>query len=268
MEFRRAREDDLPTIVAMLADDPHGKRREDPSAELPIAYARALAAIDADPSHLVIVADDGGTIAGFLQLSFLPNLTYTGGTRAQIEGVRVAKDRRGGATGGELIVHAVELAEARGARLVQLTCDKGRPEVIDFYQGLGFFASHEGLKLHLQLAAQAEAEAAPRPSDEPLALPDVERVLADELSEWSLEVSGAESSISRTFEFTSFAAAVRFMTAMAPACDELNHHPTQTNVFRRVHVALSTHSAGNRVTALDLELARRHDAGRRRHDGV
>jgi hypothetical protein len=33
--------------------------------------------------------------------------------------------------------------------MVQLTSDKARPDAIRFYESLGFVASHEGMKLHL-----------------------------------------------------------------------------------------------------------------------
>jgi 4a-hydroxytetrahydrobiopterin dehydratase len=39
--------------------------------------------------------------------------------------------------------------------------------------------------------------------------------------------------------------------------EELNHHPDWTNVYHRVAVRLNTHDAGGRVTAKDVELARR-----------
>ena len=47
---------------------------------------------------------------------------------------------------------AIEKARARGCHMVQLTTDKSRPAALRFYESLGFAASHEGLKLHLDLA--------------------------------------------------------------------------------------------------------------------
>ena len=82
-----------------------------------------------------------------LQLSFIPGLTYQGGWRGLIEGVRVAKAYRGQGIGKVLIQGAVERCVQKGCTLVQLTTDKQRPEALAFYQSLGFMNSHHGLKL-------------------------------------------------------------------------------------------------------------------------
>jgi ribosomal protein S18 acetylase RimI-like enzyme len=49
-----------------------------------------------------------------------------------------------------MIEYAIERAAARSCRIVQLTTDKQRPRAIAFYERLGFVASHEGMKLHLE----------------------------------------------------------------------------------------------------------------------
>ena len=147
--FRPARADDVPRIVALLADDPLGARREDARDPLPPAYHAAFAAIDADPNNELIVADAGGAVVGVLQLTCIPYLTYRGGWRALIEGVRVAASHRGAGLGEALLRHAIARARERGCHLVQLTSDKQRPDALRFYERLGFVASHEGFKLHL-----------------------------------------------------------------------------------------------------------------------
>ena len=83
-----------------------------------------------------------------MQLTFIPYLTYQGGIRAQIEAVRIKKDKRGLGLGEEMFKWAIERAKGRGAHVLQLTSDKQRPEAIKFYEKLGFTASHEGMKLH------------------------------------------------------------------------------------------------------------------------
>ncbi len=95
------------------------------------------------------MAESEGRVVATLQLSFLPNLTYQGGWRAQIEGVRVARDQRGRGLGRQLIQWAIERARARFCVLVQLTTDKKRPAAIRFYRDLGFEPSHEGMKFIL-----------------------------------------------------------------------------------------------------------------------
>ncbi|ACY95869.1 GCN5-related N-acetyltransferase [Thermomonospora curvata DSM 43183] len=149
MTFREAVRDDLPTIVRLLADDPLGSTRETPGEELPEPYWRAFEAIEKDPNNAIIVAEIDGEIAASLQLTYIPSLTYTGGERAQIEGVRVASEYRGKGVGQALINWVIEQARARGCRVVQLTTDRQRPNAIRFYQKMGFRPSHMGMKYPL-----------------------------------------------------------------------------------------------------------------------
>lgn len=145
--LRRAVADDLPELVRLLAADQLGATRE--SAEDPAPYQRAFEAIDRDPAHLLLVADDAGRPVGTLQLSFLPGLARRGALRAQIEAVRVAAGLRGSGVGAWMVGWAVDEARRRGCALVQLTTDKRRGDAHRFYERLGFVASHEGMKLTL-----------------------------------------------------------------------------------------------------------------------
>lgn len=147
--FRAAVPDDLPVLVTLLADDPLGSRREEAAGAVPFPYRSALEAIDADPAHEILVAELDGAVVAMLQLSFLPHLTYRGRWRAQIEGVRVAREARGRGVGRALMERAVERGRARGCHLVQLTTDRRRPRARAFYEALGFEDSHHGMKLHL-----------------------------------------------------------------------------------------------------------------------
>lgn len=149
MILRSAKRDDVPAIVAMLADDPLGAVREDASDPLPHSYWDAFEAIDGDPNQVVLVADREGDVVGTLQMSFIPNLSRRGAWRAQIEGVRVSRSARGGGIGERMVLWCIERARERGCLLVQLTTDKQRPDAIRFYERLGFLASHEGMKLSL-----------------------------------------------------------------------------------------------------------------------
>jgi len=148
--IRTARAADLPAVVAMLADDPLGAGRERYAEPLPEAYRAAFAAIEAQAGNAVLVAERAGILLGCLQLVFIPHLTRLGMTRAQIEGVRVARAARGQGIGEALMVEAVARARAAGCGLVQLTTDATRPEARRFYERLGFVASHIGMKLPLQ----------------------------------------------------------------------------------------------------------------------
>jgi GNAT superfamily N-acetyltransferase len=146
MIFRDARRDELPAIVALLADDILGADRETGPDD---AYQNAFDDIAADPRSRLIVADVEGQVAGTLQLTLIPGLSRHGMLRAQIEGVRVAAPWRGQGVGRALIGWAIEEARRRGCGLVQLTSDKRRADAIRFYEALGFTPTHEGLKLSL-----------------------------------------------------------------------------------------------------------------------
>ena len=156
LELRSAEEADLPTIVALLVDDPLGARREDASEELASDYRTAFQAIAAaDDNQDLLVADIEGYVVGALQLSFILHLTYKGGWRAQIEGVRVAEEVRSRGVGQALFDEAIVRAKRKGGHLVQLTTDRRRLEALKFYLRLGFKATHDGLKLHLSPTSQA-----------------------------------------------------------------------------------------------------------------
>ncbi|WP_373300545.1 GNAT family N-acetyltransferase [Amycolatopsis deserti] len=146
MHIRRARRSDVEEIVAMLADDHLGARREQPGDP---AYLRAFEAIDADPNQLLAVAERDGSLVGTLQLTFIPGLSRRGATRALVEAVRVRADQRGGGLGATLMEFAVDEARRRGCAMVQLTSDASRVDAHRFYERLGFAASHVGFKLML-----------------------------------------------------------------------------------------------------------------------
>jgi len=149
-EIRRARRADVADIVRLLADDALGSARERYETPLPRAYLQAFAAIDRDPNQELLVACVEGRIAGTLQLSFIPSLSRQGAWRAQIEAVRVDSSLRSRGLGRIMLQHAIARARTRGCRMVQLTTDRSRREARQFYEGLGFVASHHGMKLHLK----------------------------------------------------------------------------------------------------------------------
>lgn len=149
LAFRKAHKTDVKYIVQMLADDDLGQLRENYQKPIPVGYQNAFEAIDRDVNQELIVVESGGEIIGTLQLSFIQYLTYQGGIRAQIEAVRIKKEHRGKGLGEEFFRWAIDKARNRGAHVLQLTTDKKRPEALKFYEKLGFKASHEGMKLHL-----------------------------------------------------------------------------------------------------------------------
>jgi GNAT superfamily N-acetyltransferase len=148
--LRAATMADVPAIVALIAADQLGATRDGVSSAADLAsYEQAFRDIDADPAHMLIVAEAGGQIVGTMQLSFLPGMARRGARRALIEAVRVSDSCRGKGLGGQMFGWAIEEAGRRGCAVVQLTSDKSRTAAHRFYQRLGFVASHEGFKLML-----------------------------------------------------------------------------------------------------------------------
>lgn len=66
--------------------------------------------------------------------------------------------------------------------------------------------------------------------------------------------------LTRTFEFKNFSEAFAFMTRVAIEAEKMDHHPTWTNTWNKVEISLSTHSAGNKVTEKDHQLAKAIDS--------
>ena len=63
----------------------------------------------------------------------------------------------------------------------------------------------------------------------------------------------------REFEFADFSEAFGFMTRVALIAEKMDHHPEWSNVYNKVSIRLSTHSAGNIVTEKDKALAQAID---------
>ncbi|MFE5240541.1 MULTISPECIES: GNAT family N-acetyltransferase [unclassified Streptomyces] len=147
LDIRPAAPDDIPAIVAMLADDPLGAQRESPDDLSP--YRTAFRRLADDPNQHLVVAVREERVVGTLQLTIVPGLSRRGATRSVIEGVRVHADERGGGLGTQLIQWAVDESRRQDCQLVQLTSDATRTDAHRFYERLGFTASHVGFKLAL-----------------------------------------------------------------------------------------------------------------------
>lgn len=145
--IRPAVRDDIPAIVAMLADDALGATRESPDDLTP--YRSAYERLQGDPNQLLVVADRDGEVVGTLQLTIIPGLSRRGSTRSIIEGVRIHSSERGHGLGAQLIEWAVDESRRQGCQLVQLTSDSARTDAHRFYERLGFTGSHVGFKLQL-----------------------------------------------------------------------------------------------------------------------
>jgi ribosomal protein S18 acetylase RimI-like enzyme len=145
--LRPARRDDVPAIIAMLADDHLGRARERLEHPLPKVYYDAFARLSSDANIRLVVAEEGGNVVGCLQLCILPGLSSQGASRGLIEDVRVASDRRSRGIGEQLVQWAVGEARARGCKLVELLTHHTRVDAQRFYERHGFAKSHVGMTI-------------------------------------------------------------------------------------------------------------------------
>jgi 4a-hydroxytetrahydrobiopterin dehydratase len=61
--------------------------------------------------------------------------------------------------------------------------------------------------------------------------------------------------IVRTFSLPSYMAGLAFASAVGTVCEALDHHPDLTIGWKKVRVSFSTHDAGHKISARDLEAA-------------
>lgn len=93
------------------------------------------AIVDSDACHLLVARDDDGRIVGSMTLVVFPIPT---GIRAWIEDVVVDSDARGKGVGEAMNRYALEIADRRGSRTVDLTSRPSREAANRLYKRIGF----------------------------------------------------------------------------------------------------------------------------------
>lgn len=76
----------------------------------------------------------------------------------------------------------------------------------------------------------------------------------DNLKDWNYNDNGIE----KKFIFENFSEALSFMVRVGLLAEQMDHHPEWSNVYNKVDIRLSTHSAGG-LTDKDLNLAKSID---------
>ena len=82
------------------------------------------------------------------------------------------------------------------------------------------------------------------------------RALGERLPSWQV----GDGRLVRDVEAPTFPVAIEWVFLIAEAAESMDHHPDIDIRWRRLHLELSTHSAGGRITDLDVALAERIDA--------
>ena len=96
---------------------------------------KLLSDIISTPGNTVLVATDGGQIVGTLTLVMFRIPTAV---RAWIEDVVVDADARGRGVGEALTKEAMRIAQAKGARTIDLTSRRSRQAAHRLYEKVGF----------------------------------------------------------------------------------------------------------------------------------
>ncbi|HVJ34188.1 MAG TPA: GNAT family N-acetyltransferase [Terriglobia bacterium] len=139
IQIRSATRDDVPCIVALLADDPLGGQREATAS-----LAHYLAAYDAlarDPAvHCLVAVDERAIVIGYVQITITRHLSYRGACRALVEDLRVASARRSVGVGTRLVESAIAAARSSGCDVAQLFAHRSRNCAHRLYRRMGFQA--------------------------------------------------------------------------------------------------------------------------------
>lgn len=146
--LRRARWEDVPALVALVAPDALSAGHGGVSDEA--GWARIFRRIDAHPGELLVVATDpAGEPVATCQLTVLDGLAYGGLRRTQVESFSVRADHRGRGLGAAMLEWAATYARSQGCGVLQLTSNMRRDRAHAFYRRQGFEQSHAGMKLVL-----------------------------------------------------------------------------------------------------------------------
>lgn len=148
--IRSANDTDFPTLLALLLDDDVARVREAGGLqEGDAAYYAAFQDILNDTNNDLLVAEIGGEVVGFLQVTFIPGLSYQGGWRCLVEDVRVDSRKRRLGIGHRLMDAALERAQSRQCTIVELFMHSSRDGAAAFYEALGFEGQHRGYRLRI-----------------------------------------------------------------------------------------------------------------------
>jgi GNAT superfamily N-acetyltransferase len=148
--IRRAREADLPALIALFAADDVGGHGDTTDETAFDDYLRAFHMIDASQNEQLFIAELEGDVVGTFQTLFNRTLTGRGSLAMIIEAVQTRADMRGKGIGAQMIAYAIEEARRRDCQTVRLTSNMARTDAHRFYERLGFAKSHFGFKMKLK----------------------------------------------------------------------------------------------------------------------
>jgi glucosamine-phosphate N-acetyltransferase len=109
---------------------------------------KILASMRGDPNrHIFVALASDRQVMGTTTLLVEKKFIHRGGLVGHIEDVAVRKGYEGRGVGGSLVVAAVQRAKELGCYKCILDC---KPELVGFYEGLGFVKHDVGMRLELK----------------------------------------------------------------------------------------------------------------------
>ena len=147
LHIRPATPDDLEAILGLTAED--SMHYYDEPAGITDNQRAAIEEITADPQQDLLVGELDGVVVCSAQVTWMRMLAADGGLYCQVEAVRTSAALRGQGIGATLMAYIEDEARRRGAARIQLTSNRERVRAHQFYERLGFVASHVGMKKYL-----------------------------------------------------------------------------------------------------------------------
>ena len=145
--LRPAKRDEVPAIVAMLADDGLGRGRE--AVSDPAIYYDAFDAMADDPNNRLLVAEQDGDLVGTLQITFIRGLSRKGASARRSRRCGSPPRIAARASAARFSSPPSRSRARKAARWCSSRPTRRAADAHRFYAQLGFVASHEGMKLAL-----------------------------------------------------------------------------------------------------------------------
>ena len=129
MNIRQAQAKDSFALSALLAELGYGGTES--------FIDKRLAQLSGDPDEILLVAEHGVQVLGFLSLHFIPQLALAGDF-ARISYFCIAEGERSKGVGQQLLQYAESLAAQRGCDRMEVHCHASRLKANQFYALAGY----------------------------------------------------------------------------------------------------------------------------------
>lgn len=132
MNIRQAQAKDSFALSALLAELGYGGTES--------FIDKRLAQLSGDPDEMLLVAEHGTQVLGFLSMHFIPQLALAGDF-ARISYFCIAEGERSKGVGQQLLQHAEAMAAQRGCDRMEVHCHASRLKANQFYTREGYVES-------------------------------------------------------------------------------------------------------------------------------